>query len=62
MRPSGRFHPGDIGHKALECRMWDMSDCTSMASSDRRLLGNFFDLNFKSKVFDIFLDIMSLVG
>ena len=48
-------------------RMWDMSDCTCMASGDRRFLGNFFDLNFisitferKSKVLEVFLD-MSLV-
>ena len=45
-------------------RMWNMSDCTCMASGDRRFLGNFFDLNFisitferKSKVLEVFLDI-----
>ena len=42
----------------LYCIMIRMSDCTCMASGDRRFLGNFFDLNFisitfkrKSKVF-----------
>ena len=33
-------------------RMWDMSDCTFMASGDRRFLGNFFDLNFISITFE----------
>ena len=48
-------------------RIWDMSNCTSMASGDCQFLGNFFDLNFisttferKSKVFVLFPD-MSLV-
>ena len=47
--------------------MWDMADCTCMASGDRRFSGNFFDLYFvsttferKSKVFLVFSD-MSLV-
>ena len=33
-------------------RIWDMSDCIFMASRDRRFLGNFFDLNFISKIFE----------
>ena len=47
--------------------MWDMSNCTCMASGDCRFLGNFFDLYFisltferKSEVLEAFLD-MSLV-
>ena len=28
--------------------MWDMFNCTCMASSDCRFPGNFFDLNFIS--------------
>ena len=51
----------------ITMRMWDMSNCTCMASGDRRFLGNFFDLYFisltferKSKVLEAFLD-MSLV-
>ena len=52
---------------SYEQRMWDMSDCTFMASGVCRFLGNFFVLNFisitfemKSKVLEVFLD-MSLV-
>ena len=52
------------GQNKNNIRMWDMSDCTCMASGDRRFLGNFFDLNFisitferKSKVLEVFLDI-----
>ena len=48
-------------------RMWDMSDCIFMASSDCRFLGNFIDLNFisitferNSKVLEVFFG-MSLV-
>ena len=63
----------DIHHKAwfdevvTPGRMWDMSDCTCMASGDRRFSGNFFNLYFISitfernfKVFKVFSD-MSLV-
>ena len=56
------FETGVVG--LSRHRMWDMSDCTCMASGDRRFLDNFFDLNFisitferKSKVLEVFLDI-----
>ena len=58
---SGGYSPSE------RYRMWDMSDCTCMASGECRFLGNFFDLNFismtferKSKVLKVFLD-MSVV-
>ena len=56
-----------IVNNSVQSRMWDISNCTCMASGDRRFLGNFFDLYFisltferKSKVLEAFLD-MSLV-
>ena len=64
---SGRLNPVGRLQQSGCLRMWDMSNCTYMASGDRRFSGIFFDLYFisitfekKFKVFKVFSD-MSLV-
>ena len=67
VQPKSSHHVPDQPMVVGQERMWDMSNCTYMASGDHRFLSIFFDLYFisitferKFKAFKVFLD-MSLV-